>query len=280
MPHLGYRYSFLPFLAAFACAGMMGCARTSVRCGAGEAIVFSEISNSAFGDSVSVVCTDGSKHQPLLKPAGSRSFVFVNGRSLAQPLLVTAHERVSPGRTEDHLFYFSMKKASLALVPGLVGLQGRAALSSDGSMIAYESAGDQSAPLRLAVTNTKSGQTFLSPTASRRADHFPTWSPDGKELMFIRFEPGAGTVLPILMKVSVPPAEATVVFGAKELVASAAYSPDGRRFAIWSRNGLEIVDRETLDRKIILETSSLAPRTPGTAGLILGSGTLAFTLYN
>jgi hypothetical protein len=82
------------------------------------------------------------------------------------------------------------------------------------------------------------------------------------------------------MMISIPPSEATVVFGTKELVASAAYSPDGHHFAIWSRNGLEIVDRQTLNRKIILPTSSLAPRTPGTAGLIWGSGTLAFTLYN
>src|SRR5262249_43250447 len=156
-----------------------------------------------------------------------------------------------------------MEKTSLIQVAGLVGLQGRAALSADGSLIAYESTGDQSAPLRLAVTNTESGQTFLIPTASRRTDHLPSWSPDGRELMFIRFEPAVGMQLPTLMRVSVPPGEANVVFGPEELVASAAYSPDGHQFAIWSRNGLEIVDRQTLDRRVILRTSSLAPRTPG-----------------
>ena len=282
MPRLAHRYSTLSFLTAFVCSGMVGCGQTSVHCGSGEAIVFSEISNSAFGDSVSLVCADGSQYRPLLRPAGTRSFLFVNGRSLVHPLLITAHERISASRTEDYLFYFSTETASLVLVPGLVGQQDRAALSSDGSLIAYESTGDQSAPLRLAVTNTKTGHTFLIPTVTGRTDHLPTWSPDSKELMFIRLGPAAGIELPTLMRVSIPPGEATVVFGPGELVASAAYSSDGHRFAIWSRNGLEIVDRQTLNRRIILQTSSLAPRTPGTAGLIWGgsSGTLAFTLYN
>src|SRR5438876_12110878 len=98
MPHLAHRYSILTFLTTLVYSGMIGCGQTSVHCGSGEAIVFSEISKSAFGDSVSMVCADGSQYRPLLRPAGSRSFLFVNGRSLTYLLLITAHERLSPGR--------------------------------------------------------------------------------------------------------------------------------------------------------------------------------------
>jgi len=221
-----------------------------------------------------------------LRPAGSQGFFFVNGLALSRPLLITVFEslRLQP-QPETHLYFFELDRALLRPVPSLIGQQAHAALSPDGSLIAYESTGDPSAPLRLVITDTQTGQNFLIPTAPNATDNLPTWSPDGKELMFIRLGYATGGNIPLtatLMTIAFPPGPPSPVFGATDIVTSAAYSADGHRFAIWSPSGLEIVDRQTLNRTIILQTSSLVPRTPGTAGLIWGgsSGTLAFTLYN
>ena len=271
-------------LFATACWGAIGCA--PIHCSSGEAIAFSEISKSAFGDSVSLVCADGGQYRPLLRPAGSRSFLFVNGLALSRPLLISVLESVRlQAQPETHLYFFELDRALLRPVPSLIGQQAHAALSPDASLIAYESTGDPSAPLRLVITDTQTAQNFLIPTAPNATDNLPTWSPDGKELMFIRLGYATGGNIPLtatLMTTSFPLGPPSPVFGPTDIVTSSDYSADGHRFAIWSPYGLEIVDRQTLNRTIILQTSSLAPRIPGTAGLIWGgsSGTLAFTFYN
>jgi len=83
------------------------------------------------------------------------------------------------------------------------------------------------------------------------------------------------------MRAPFPFGNATTIFGTEELVGSSAYASDGRRFAIWSINGLEIVERDTLQRHVIFPSSSLGIRKPGTAGLIWArhSNMLAFVLY-
>lgn len=274
-----------PLLLAALCCGGTACRQAGTHCASGEAITFSEITKRAFGDFVGLVCPDGSQYRAVLTPTAAESFLFVSGRSFARPLLVTAHEHLAPGRTEDHLFAYDLSTDRLQPLPALLGQQAIATLSPTGSLIAYESAGNPNVPLRLVVTDIRDGQNFFIPAATGATDHLPTWSVDGKELMFIRLSYKAGTRIPVsstLMRTSFPPGNEAVVFGPEESVTSAAYSPRGKRFAIWSRNGLEIVDKISLKRTVILKTDSLGSRKPGTAGLIWGqrSGTLAYTLYD
>ena len=232
------------------------------------------------------MCPDGTQYRPLLKPRASQSYLFVSGLSFSRPLLITVLQSVSlQAQPEGHLYFFDLNRAQLLPVSGLLGQQARAALSPDGSLIAYESTGDPSAPLRLAVADTQTGHNFLLPTAPNTTGNLPTWSPDGKELMFIRLGYAPGSTIPLtatLMRAPFPPGQPSSVFGPEDVVTSAAYSVDGRRFAIWSPNGLEVVDGQSLNRTVILQASSLAPRVPGTAGLIWGtsSRTLAYTLHN
>lgn len=272
-------------LLLVACWGSIGCAQVPIHCASGEAIVFSEFSTTHLQEPLRLVCPDGTQYRPLLQPSGSQSFFYVSGLALSRPLLITVLNFSLQAQPESHLYFFDPNRVQLTPVSGLIGQQGQAALSQDGSLIAYESAGDPSAPLRLVVTDTRAGQDFLIPTAPNTTDNLPTWSPDGKELMFIRLGYAPGSPIPLtatLMRIPFPPGQPTAVFGPEEEITSAAYSGDGRRFAIASRNGLEIVDRQTLNRSVILQPTSLAPRVPGTAGLIWGgvSKTLAFTLHN
>ena len=130
----------------------------------------------------------------------------------------------------------------------------------------------------------KTGETTLVPAKEGEFYQAPVWSPDGKELMFVSLRPGEGST-PIhssLIRVPFPFGEPVTVFGPEELIGSSAYATDGKRFAIWSINGLEVVDRSTLKRTVVFPTRSLDFRKPGTAGLIWGrhSDTLAFTLLN
>lgn len=284
MPHLANRGPISSLLLAAACWGAIGCARLPIDCSSGEAIAFSEFSTTHLQEPLRLVCPDGTQYRPLLQPSESQSFFYVNGLALSRPLLITVLSFSSQTQPENDLYFFDLNRVQLTPVPGVIGQgQGRAALSPDGSLIAYESAGDPAAPLRLVVTDTQTGQNFLIPAVPNTTDHLPTWSPDGKELMFIRLGYAPGSPLPLtatLMRVPFPPGQPTVVFGPEDVVTVAAYSADGRRFAIASRNGLEIVDRQTLSRTVILQASSLSPRVGGTAGLIWGglSRTLAFTL--
>jgi protease II len=260
------------------------CKPARLNCDGGEAILFSMIGKSVLQDSICAVCPDGSQYHLLSKPGRGQSFLFVHGDSLRRPLVVTVHSHLLDNRTEDHLYLLDTDDGMLHAIPKLNGQQAVAALSPDGSQVAYESEIDPQNPLRLAVTNLKSGETALLPIEKDEFDRLPTWSPDSKELMFVRLHLGKRpTVIESsLMRVPVPLDKAETIFGPQELVGSAAYAPDGRRFAIWSINGLEIVERGTLKRTVIYPTRSLGVRHPGSAGLIWArrSNTLAFTLFN
>jgi hypothetical protein len=265
-------------------AGIIGCQTAKFHCTDGEVILFSTVGKSFFRDSVCGVCPDGTQYRVLLRPETNRSFISVQGYSLDSPVVVTVHELAQNNKTEDHLAFFDVNSSELHPVPKLPGEQGAAAISPDGSRIAYELKADAAIPLRMAVTDINRGKTDLVASQTGELDRLPTWSPDSNEIMFIKLQKGDGhyPILASLMRTSNPFNIPVTIFGSDDLIGSCAYSPNGRQFAIWSRNGLELVERSNLSRRTILPTASLDGRRPGTAGLIWSrkSDTIAFTLFN
>ncbi len=254
-----------------------------MHCDREEAVLFSEIGRTALRDSVCAICPDGSQYRVLMGPRAGQSFLFAEGNSLKGPLVVTVHTLLN-NTTEDRIYLADARSGVLQPLPKASGQQVLGALSPDGSHVAYESEIDLKTPPRLAVTDVKTGETTLVPPKDGEFYQAPVWSPDGKELMFVSLRRGQGSVpiLTSLMRVPFPLDNVVTVFGPEELIGSSAYAPDGKRFAIWSINGLEVVDWSTLKRTVVFATRSLGSRKPGTAGLIWGrrSDTLAFTLFN
>lgn len=283
MPPVGS--SHLPVLVLVSCISLMAtsCENVTTQCSKGEAVLFSQIGKTAFNDYVCVICPDGSQYRVLMRPSRDKSFLFAQGISLRQPLIVTVHS-LSKNTTEDHIYLSNAHNGELQPIPTVSGQQVLGSLSPDGSRVAYEAELDLKNPPRLAVTEISSGKTTLVPSNEGEYYQAPAWSPDGKELMFVSLRRGKGStpILSSLMRAPYPFSSAVTVFGSDELIGSAAYSPEGKRFAIWSINGLEIVDGSTLRRAVVFPTRSLIGRKPGTAGLIWGrhSDTLAFTLFN
>src|SRR5712692_9363080 len=94
------------YLVCLCCLSLafVGCKRLILNCDGGEAIIFSKIGKAVLRDSICVVCPDGSQYHLLSKPRQGQSFLFVQGNSLNQPLVVTVHSHLLDNRTEDHLY--------------------------------------------------------------------------------------------------------------------------------------------------------------------------------
>lgn len=276
-----WTHRYLPVWLAFL---TVGCRNVQVSCPNGEAILFSKVGNAFFEDSVCVVCPDGSGVRTLLARRVDRSFLSATGNSLQSWLAVTAHHLTPDRRVENHLYVFRPSTGDLRPWPNLTGEQAIAAAAADDIHIAFEFASSRAGPVRLRVADLMAGEMGQVPNEGDLSDRYPCWSPDGREILFlrVRISPSSTPMQTTLMRVTFPPSKPVVVFGPEEAVSSAAYAPDGKRFAIWSRNGIEVVDRDSLKRRVVFSISSLQGRKPGNAGLIWArrSDILAFALSN
>lgn len=169
-------------------------------------------------------------------------------------------------------------------MPNLVGEQALAAMAPDDRHIAFEFVSGHKNRLRLGVVDLTTGETTRLPDEEDSMERYPSWRHDGKEILFIRmrFSRSPPSVQTSLIRMPFPPSKSEVVFESEEGIGSATYGPDGKHFAVWSRNGLEIVDCNKSSRTVIFPLSALKGRRPGNAGLIWSriSNTLVFTLFN
>lgn len=262
----------------------IGCGRARFECAAGEAILFSKVGSAFFQDSICLVCPDGSHFRPLLSRESKRSFLLATGNSLQTRLVVTVHLVTPAHRVENHLYWYRPSTRDLQPLPNLSGEQGRAAIAPDDRHVAFEFVSGHKGRLRLGVADLTTGETTLVPDEEDSIDRYPSWRPDGMEILFVRLR-FSRSPLPVqtsLIRAPFPPSNGEIVFGPQEAIGSATYAPNGKQFAIWSRNGIEIIDWDTLKRRVIFPISALQGRKPGSPGLIWArrSSRLAFTLFN
>lgn len=252
-----------------------------------ELIVFSLIQGHPYTDSIYALRIDGSGFTRVLSPSRGKSYLALSGKSLRSGgVIITVHESApDTGRAEDHLYLHNLGGSEWQRVKTPDGDAGAAAISPDGLQIAFSfrprSVGSN---YRLWLYNLRTGQTRqLTPDHDEDSwDTQPSWRPDGREIVFLRVRRVRGGVLSSLMQISVMAGLPTSFPGLEESLTGACYAPDGRSLAIWSANGLEIVQLEEIKRTVIVPRTRIPGYRFYATGIRWGqvAHKIAFVLFN
>lgn len=226
-----------------------------------EVIVFAMLGNHPFQDSIYTVWLDGSHARQILQPEGRKSYLSVSGNSLMKPLVVTVYQSVDTKTKENHLFLYELADGTWKRVTMQKGAEGYGAISPDNSRVVFEFGAQteetkKPGKSRIWLTDLSSGETrqLTTDLDADTWDSTPTWRPDSEEVLFLRFKFSERGVLSKLMSVSTSGGEPRLL---AEGVVDACYSPDGKRLAIVATGGLQILDPETQQRKLIVPWEKL-----------------------
>jgi Tol biopolymer transport system component len=226
-----------------------------------EVIVFATLGNYPFQDSISTVWPDGSHVRQILQPEGRKSFLSVSGNSLTKPMVVTVYQGVDSKKKENHLFVYELPAGTWKRLTTQKGAEGYGAISPDNSRVVFEfgaqtEEGKKPEKSRLWLTDLRSGETrqLTTDQDAETWDSTPTWQSDSEEVLFLRFKFSERGVLSKLMSVSTSGGEPRLL---AEGVVAACYSPDGKRLAMVATGGLQILDLETEQRKLIVPWEKL-----------------------
>ena len=250
-------------------------------------ILFVTIGQQPFQDSVSTINLDGSDLQRILVPQRGRSYTYASGNSLQRELVVTVHELDAAGQVVDHLYLYSLHSGGWRRLMNKTGMEGAGYMSPGDSRVAFIFAPNtQPVQLRPWVTNLQTGETIkLTGEDSEEGtwDGYLSWRPDGQELTFLRLRraPGGG-LTSTLMRVPSSGGEPTELLEPGEWIFAACYAPDGKRLAMLTKRGLEIVEIFNKQRKLILTWESLPSPQFRTGGLVWSrdQDKIAFAILN
>lgn len=250
-------------------------------------ILFVTIGQQPFQDSVYTINLDGSDLQRILAPQRGRSYTYASGNSLQGELVVTVHELDATGQVVDHLYLYNPPTSGWRRLVNEAGMEGAGYISPDDSRVAFVFAPDtQPVQLRPWVTNLQTGETIKLTGEDNEVgtwDGYLSWRPDGQELTFLRLRraPGGG-LTSTLMRVSSSGGEPAELLEPGEWIFAACYAPDGKRLAMLTKRGLEIVEISNKQRKVALTWESLPSPQFRTGGLIWSrdQDKVAFAILN
>ena len=243
--------------------GFAGCG--SQHKGADELILFTITGSHPFEDYVNLIHPDGSNEQPFLTPKRGRSYFFASGNSLNENFVVTVHELDESRKIRDHLYEYYPATRQWLQLPGVPSGAGVGVISPDGKRAVYavppETRGTRA--LRLWTSNLETGETQKLTTGGGddEWDGYPVWSPDGREIMFLRLRlTSEGLVRTNLMRVPFDGGEPAIILGDADEVSVVCYNRAGDRLAMWSKPGLEIMSLRDSSRSVVLPRSKLPDR--------------------
>ncbi|HEX8474809.1 MAG TPA: hypothetical protein VF666_12325 [Pyrinomonadaceae bacterium] len=247
--------------------------------------MFGTIGASPFQDHVYTVRSDGSQLRPFLKPEGQRSYTFASGNSLRADLVVTVREMNAAGKVEPRLYLFRPEAHEWKRLPTIEGLVGRAHMSPDGSSVVFVFSPERRRnTTRFWIMNLKTGEMkkLTSDDQEDAWDGYPAWRPDGQEIMFIRLRPSGSVTITNLMSVPVAGGEPVSLIGPDESVSVVSYSPDGKRLAMLTGKGLEVMNISDQGRTLLVPWERLPDLEFHAGGLTWSprEDKIAFPLYN
>lgn len=267
---------------------MAGCTSCELSLGQRTRILFSTIGTRPFQDYVFSIRPDGSDLRRVLRPSGTRSYVFASAYSLSGPLLVTVAEML-PGRRDrvaDRLYLYDRGlKACHPLLPESTP-QGSGLLSPDGNRAVYCAARTASSrDLSLWIVDLRTANLHELVVGGGATGLYPAWGSSDR-IAFVRAYRSARGLMTELMEVPAEGGSPIRLLPPEDGVVTAAYSSDGQDMAIWTKKGLEILSLANGGRRIAVKLDAIEGsyifRSWGTVGLAWrgASGEIAFSLLN
>lgn len=227
-----------------------------------EIILFSIQGGTPFSDYVWTIEPDGSDAQPLLSPTHFRSYAYAAGNSLKKGIVVSVHHSDTGEIVEDHLSFFWPEEGRWRrLITDDNLSEGIAAIAPDDMRVAFVAATkDHPGDYRIWLTHIKSGEVRkISDDENGTWDNYPRWHPNGQEVAFLRLKGTAGGIVTKLMISHPDNASTTLLLDSDNAVLSFCYAPDGKRMALWTKTGVEILSLEDMSRRVILPIDKFNP---------------------
>jgi hypothetical protein len=218
-----------------------------------EVLLFAEIGSSPFSDSVSTVETSGS-HEYVLSASRARSYLFISARSICGKAVVNIHELNRNRKVEDHLYIGTIGKKNWKRLVQLDGVEAESAISPDGRNVVFSfSPRVRPAQYELWVMDLAKGEarqlTKVSPSGR---DTSPVWSPDGREILFIRIQRAPIGYSAKIMQVDSVSGATSQLVDTDEIIIAGNYLHDGSEVAFVSEKGIEVIRLADHARRRIL----------------------------
>jgi hypothetical protein len=250
-------------------------------------ILFSVVGNAPFSDSVSTLNVDGSRYRPLLSPTlsptATESYMYASGYSTKGSLLVVAHKLVSD-KTEDYLFVYSPLDQKRLAIQTAEGSVGRGAFSPDHSSVVFAFAPGRATYYKLYIKKPQNGQPARLTNArgdDNETEGYASWRPDSQEITFVELRVSSGRVVSRLLRVPTTGGEPSVILE-EDSPGGAVYSPSGRTLYVLTKRGIEEMETDGTNRRLILDWNHLpyAGFRYGCISLCTGSDLIVFAITN
>jgi hypothetical protein len=216
-------------------------------CGGGRVgptgILVATAGSSPFSDTVWLLSDDGAVAKRVLAPNGVKSYPFAFGRSMSGPFLVEIHQAVGSGAT-DSLWVMSSNFTDPRSLTGCdrqFQSQGIGAFDPANKQIAFVGRTASQANSAVWVCDIEIGrpQQISFPNGSQTWDNYPSWTPDGKNVLFLRVsQSGSRTLISNLWVTPVSGGASSMVIGAP--IAAFCISPDGSILGALTADGLDL----------------------------------------
>lgn len=250
-----------------------------------EVILFSIQGTTPFSDYIWAVQPDGSDPKPFLSPTRLRSYASAAGNDLSKSMVVSVHQSETGEIVEDHLFLYwhNERKWQRLITADLI--EGIAAVAHDNMRVAFVAAPKERAgDYRIWLTDTASGKVQkISDDEEGTWDGYPSWHPNGQEVAFLRIRRTPAGLVTKLMVSRLDNGSAAEFLSSDNGVLSFCYAPDGKRIALWTKHGLEILTVSDRSRRVLFPIERLSPTYSLRASNISWSRTedrIAYALLN
>lgn len=225
-----------------------------------ELLLFTEIGRSAAGDKLRTIDQKGRNVKTLIPLPEGTTIQSASCASVSGVWVVLVHNITR--RMPDKLYLYRPGPRGLSALPTGDGFDGRAVISPSGKSIAYMHApSEQPSAYALWVMDLATEQTRqTSRIPAGTWDLAPSWSPNEKDIAFIRISSTPRGAISRPMLLNLDHGETKELLDVTDGVSGVAFGGSATLLAILTRRGVELFDFVSGERQMIMPSSRLEGR--------------------